>query len=63
MRAWAELMCQAGRPLILLVDDLTANFDAQGVAAAIGLLGGLGTRVWLSLVEERREKLTAGKCG
>lgn len=55
MRVRAESMRQAGRPPILLVDDFTADLDAQGVETAIRLLGGLGAQVWLSVLEEDKK--------
>lgn len=49
-RAQSRLLAAAGRPPLLLVDDLAADLDGPALKAASALLAGEGAQVWLSVL-------------
>jgi len=51
-RCQAELMREASRYPILLIDDIAADLDPGALDAALQLWAGSGLQIWLSVLEE-----------
>lgn len=52
LRALVEIMQEAGRTAVLLVDDFLADFDQESSGRAVAALGAVGGQKWIAVREE-----------
>lgn len=60
-RAQTRLLCEAGHPPLLLVDDLAADLDPDAIRIATGLLGGEGAQIWVSVLAREASLALSGE--